>query len=702
MVKPETIDYAIAYDFQGNLIAENSERQFNINNIPEYSAARNGAKPIEQSQFRYRDSVRNNLLLDFTVPVFSQVNPVNGNLPLNDFNALNATDNLSGSQHILGYARIAINLNTLERQLYPFAVLIFSVAAVFTLLCALISTVITRRITFPLSRLAIAATELSSGNLDQRLPVTGSGEVRDLTRVVNHIFSGLKSHKTRIDVDRQLLSRKVDERTEQLVQRNSQLKSAIDEANRAKHRLHHLAYYDSLTVLPNRQFFTEQLNFLLRVAKRENHKLALLFIDLDNFKRINDSLGHSAGDLLLKEAAKRLQNCVRDSDLLARGTSVEDSKISVSRLGGDEFTIVLNNITDIKSAAVAAERVLAALSKPVNLEGHELVITPSIGITIAPDDSDNVEGLLRHADTAMYHAKTTGKNRFQYYSSHMNELGVQRLKLETDLRKAVERSELVLHYQPQVSIITGEIVGAEAMVRWQHPEHGLIPPMQFIPVAEEMGLIVDLGEFVLTQACKQMNQWQKQGIIFPKIAVNVSSLQFNHAWFIERIKQALEETGLTPGALELELTESVIMNNADATVDALNELKELGVSLSVDDFGTGYSSLNYLNRFPLDELKIDRSFIMDLGKDKHSAGLVSAIIAMAKSLDLKLVAEGVETEYQCKFLRDEGIEVIQGFLFSKAVPVEEFAALVRSNSIKEKVARLASKPILTGVAASGR
>ena len=312
-----------------------------------------------------------------------------------------------------------------------------------------------------------------------------------------------------------------------------------------------------------------------------------------------------------------------------------------------------------EAAGVVAKRLLAALAKPVMLDDHELVITPSIGIAIAPQHSDNVDGLLRNADTAMYHAKKTGRNNYKYYSSHMNEMGVQRLKLETELRRAVEKNELVLHYQPQVNILTGAIVGAEAMVRWQHPEHGLIPPLNFIPLAEEMGLIVDMGEWVLTEACRQMQAWQENGLKLPKMAVNVSSLQFNHAWFIERIKRALKETRLDPHLLELELTESVIMNNADATIAALHEIKKLGVTLSVDDFGTGYSSLNYLNRFPLDELKIDKSFISDMDKDKYNAGLVVAIIAMARSLNLGLVAEGVETREQYDFLREQGIQVIQ-------------------------------------------
>ncbi len=516
------------------------------------------------------------------------------------------------------------------------------------------------------------------------LRVNGTGEVREIATMLNLITRSLSSYKTKMDVEHHLLSLKVDERTTQLTKSNRQLKQAISDANKAKNRLRQLAYFDGLTVLPNRQLFTEQLGMMLRIAKRDEQRVALLFIDLDNFKRINDSLGHSAGDILLKEVASRLRTCIRESDLISRHIDPA-SEIGVSRLGGDEFTVVLNDIDHDDTAGMVAERLLAALARPLMLDEHELVITPSIGIAIAPQDSDNVDGLLRHADTAMYHAKTAGKNNYQYYSRHMNELGVQRLKLETELRRAVEQNELVVHYQPQINIHNGDIVGAEAMVRWQHPEYGLIPPMNFIPLAEEMGLIVDLGEWVLSEACQQMQLWRRKGLRLPKMAVNVSSLQFNHAWFIERIKRALSETGLDPRLLELELTESVIMNNADATVEALHELKALGVTLSVDDFGTGYSSLNYLNRFPLDELKIDKSFIADIDTDHQNAALVVAIIAMANSLDLSVVAEGVETREQFSFLLDQGIEVIQGFLFSKALPVEEFEALVKRSPFTAQI-----------------
>ncbi len=372
--------------------------------------------------------------------------------------------------------------------------------------------------------------------------------------------------------------------------------------------------------------------------------LGLLFLDLDNFKRINDSLGHSAGDLLLREVAKRLSNCVRESDVVAHYVEAS-ARIDVSRLGGDEFTVVLNQLDKPESAGTVARRLIDALIKPMTIEGHELVVTPSIGIAIAPRDAEVVEGLLKAADTAMYHAKSSGKNNFLFYNQDMDAAGVDRLKLETDLRKALERDELVLYYQPQVDTVSGSVVGAEALMRWQHPEQGLVPPFKFIPLAEEMGLIGTLGDWCLREACRQMIEFQGMGLDLPKVSVNVSALQFNQT-FIGRVGEVLKETALKPSRLELELTEGIMMDDTQGTINALNQLKDLGVSLSIDDFGTGYSSLSYLSRFPLDELKIDRSFVIDFDKTEADASLIIAIIAMGRSLKLQLVAEGVETDAQ--------------------------------------------------------
>ncbi|MCL4104059.1 UNVERIFIED_CONTAM: hypothetical protein GTU68_034921 [Idotea baltica] len=471
---------------------------------------------------------------------------------------------------------------------------------------------------------------------------------------------------------------KVDERTAQLSKRNEELNTAVKQVTETKDRLRQLAYFDSLTSLPNRRLFTEQLALLLRLATRERQTLALLFLDLDNFKRINDSLGHSAGDLLLREVGIRLSSCIRDSDV-------------VSHFCGDEFTVVLNKIEHVDSAAVVAQRIINSLSEPITIEGHELVITPSIGIAIAPRDAGDVEGLLRAADTAMYHAKSMGKNSYLYYDSEMDAAGIERLNLEIDLRKAIDRSELVLYYQPQVDTESGSVIGVEALVRWDHPQQGLIPPGKFIPLAEETGLIGALGDWVLQQACREMVEIRAAGLQLPKIAVNVSALQFNPS-FIQYVEDTLNETGLEPNALELELTEGLVIDNSNATLRALHALKHLGVRLSIDDFGTGYSSLSYLSRFPLDELKIDKSFVVDFDKSENDASLVIAIIAMGKSMNLKMVAEGVETRQQYHFLTQNGASIIQGYIFSEPVSADELRPMLTPYHFLNQIQLITENP----------
>ena len=626
---------------------------------------------------------------DVTIPVFSAVNPNDENLTRGDFGRALADPDSVESLHVIGYVYLVISTTLILVSLAQFIAIALTTFVSIALVCSLITMVVSRRITAPLTRLATIADGISSGEIDQDVQVDGSGEVRQIATMLNTIIGSLNTYKTKMDVDHQLLSMKVEERTAQLSKRNKELNTAVREVTETKDRLRKMAYFDSLTSLPNRRLFTEQLQLLLKLTKRNQQMLALLFLDLDNFKRINDSLGHSAGDLLLREVASRLAGCVRDSDVVAHYVD-GGSKIDVSRLGGDEFTVVLNQIESPEAAAMVAQRLIESLAAPMIIDGHELVVTPSIGIALAPRDGGNVEGLLKAADTAMYHAKDTGKNNYLFYSSDMDAAGVERLKLETDLRKAVERNELILHYQPQVDTNTGSVVGVESLIRWQHPKHGLVPPFKFIPLAEEMGLIDDLGDWVLREACRQMKAFEKLGFNLPKIAVNVSALQFNPL-FISRVAQALEEFELKPSSLELELTEGVVMNNAQDTIQALEDLKRLGVSLSIDDFGTGYSSLSYLSRFPLDELKIDRSFVIDFDKSDTDASLVIAIIAMGKSMNLSLVAEGVETHEQYHFLTQNGAHIIQGYLFSKPVEAKDLAPMLVPNHFKRQIEKIAGE-----------
>jgi diguanylate cyclase (GGDEF)-like protein len=444
----------------------------------------------------------------------------------------------------------------------------------------------------------------------------------------------------------------------------------ITERKRAEEQIYNLAYFDNLTGLPNRLLFKEHLSLSLAHAVRSNKVAAILFLDLDRFKQINDTLGHSIGDKLLQEVAERLLICVRKSDVVGRDEG-GDLTSSVARLGGDEFTVLLTDIVTLQDAARVARRIIDNVSQPINLDGHEVIVTTSIGISLYPDDGKDVVTLIKNADTAMYHAKDQGRNNFQFYTQSMNATAYERLVLENNLRKALEREEFFLHYQPQFDIATAEIIGVEALVRWKHPKMGIVSPGEFIPLAEETGLITQIDEWVMQTACAQNKLWQMAGLPPITIAVNLSGQHFIRKNLLDTVTRIIEDTGLDPRYLDLELTESVLMKNAKDTVNTLRALKEIGLHISIDDFGTGYSSLSYLKRFPLDTLKIDQSFVREITTDSDSAAITTAIIAMAHSLKLRVLAEGVETEEQLAFLRDHGCHAMQGFLYSRPLPAGE-------------------------------
>ncbi len=440
-------------------------------------------------------------------------------------------------------------------------------------------------------------------------------------------------------------------------------------------QIRQLAYYDCLTNLPNRMLFEDRLEQTVEQARRYERLTGVLFLDLDNFKRINDTLGHRMGDLLLKMVAERLMGCVRGSDSVAR-PSTDEKNSTVSRLGGDEFTIILVELRHAHDAATVAQRIIDEMSRPFLLGGREVFISVSIGIGICPQDGEDVTTLLRNADAAMYYAKEQGKSNYQFYAKSINSASLQRLALENDLRKALERNEFQVYYQPQIEISTGKMIGMEALLRWRRGGGEMISPGEFIPLAEEIGLIVQIGEWVLHNACMQNSAWQKAG--FPRIpvSVNLSSHQFRHRGILKTITEALSASGLDPECLILEITETVIMQNTDATLRTLHQLNAMGLRLSLDDFGTGYSSLSYLNRFPLFAIKIDRSFTKDITVDAYSAAITRAIIAMAHSLAMKVVSEGVETEEQLGFLSNLNCDEMQGYLVSKPLAVEEVTKLL--------------------------
>ena len=448
--------------------------------------------------------------------------------------------------------------------------------------------------------------------------------------------------------------------------------SDISERKASEQRIHRLAYYDALTHLPNRTLFQDRLHSALQHAERQHTWVVLMFLDLDRFKPINDSLGHAAGDRMLKEMALRLLGCVDEDD-------------TVARMGGDEFTLLLQprptQQAALNRAIHVAEQILASLVKPFVLEGREFFVTASIGIALSPQDGNELSQLMKNADTAMYHAKERGKNNFQFYQADMNASALERLELESDLRHALDQGEFTLYYQPQFSGDGKRLTGAEALLRWRHPRRGLVPPVEFIPVLEELGLVVEVGEWVLREACRQLREWHLARVRVPKVSVNISARQFSDGQLGTRIAGILQEIGLPPACLELELTESILMREVSEAMQILAGLKRLGLSIAVDDFGTGYSSLNYLKQFPIDVLKIDRTFVDGLPSGEQDAQIARAIIAMAHSLNLSVIAEGVETHEQLEFLREHGCDEVQGYLFGRPMPAARFEAQFSNDAL---------------------
>ena len=452
----------------------------------------------------------------------------------------------------------------------------------------------------------------------------------------------------------------------------------ITEQKLTEEKIRRLAYFDSLTGLLNRLSFQERMESALALAKRNQRIMAILFLDLDNFKQINDTLGHDQGDLLLKTVADQLLEGTRASDAVAR-IGADDIEADVARLGGDEFTILLTEIAQREDAGLVAQRILNLLSEPIFLGEHKVFATPSIGVAVFPDDGETSSSLLKNADTAMYHAKQCGKDNFQFYTSAMNTNSLVRLNLDSELRQALDNNEFIIHYQPIRDCRSNKIIGCESLLRWNSLQHGLIQPDNFIPLIENNGMIFEIGKWVLFSACLQNKAWQLAGLEPIQIAVNLSSLQFRHSNLLNTIEQALLESQLDPSYLALELTESMIMQISKQTITTLQKLKQAGVGLSIDDFGTGYSSLSYLKRFPLSTLKIDKSFIHDLPKNKDDAAITTAVIAMAHSLNLRVIAEGVEKPEQADFLKMLGCEALQGYLFGRPVPAEDFTQLLEKN-----------------------
>jgi predicted signal transduction protein with EAL and GGDEF domain len=496
----------------------------------------------------------------------------------------------------------------------------------------------------------------------------------------------------------------IDAKTAELRAANEALKreaalreEALRRLGESNEQIRALAYQDGLTGLPNRRLFNEHLGKALARSRRKGTEFAVLFIDIDNFKLINDTIGHQAADDVLRELARSLSVLIRDDDMLGlyhdenvdttATISLEPVGDAVlSRLGGDEFVVLLPDTRDRFAAGTVARRILAHFEQPISAGGHEVFVTASIGIATYPEDGLTSDLLIRNADTAMYHAKQQGKAAFQYYSAAMNAASVERLTLETGLRHALEDGSLALHYQPQIDVGTGRIVGAEALLRWEHPQRGYISPSSFIPIAEACGLIVPIGEWVLERACAQAAEWRRAGLPPIPIAVNVSGVQFHRQDLCDVVRRKLDAFGLDPSVLHIEITETAIVAARERAIALLGQLRELGVRVALDDFGTGYSSLSYLKSFPIDTVKIDRSFVAEMLTDHTTASIVEAIVSMTRILGLSVVAEGVEDQSQFAFLQRVGCDVVQGFYVSGAVPAEQFAKLLAEHDGKARLA----------------
>jgi diguanylate cyclase (GGDEF)-like protein len=548
---------------------------------------------------------------------------------------------------LLGYVRAYTDTQLLSQRLQRYLAVMVIVLVSTCLLAWLLSSWAQKWISRPVTLLAEAARKVTvSRDYSVRAPVDGSDELASLGRDFNRMLEQIEQRD-------QMLEQQVAQRTEELLDLNSQFR--------------HQAYHDALTKLPNRALFDDRLTLATAHAERRGAKVAVLFLDLDNFKTVNDTLGHEVGDEMLRVIGGRLTEATRKGD-------------TVARLGGDEFTIVVPNLRSADVAGQVAQGVIDSINKPLFVHGRQLQCTTSIGISVYPDDGEDVTTLKRNADTAMYHAKSYGRNNYQYYSHEMNVRVRERLMLETELRGAIETDQLFLLYQPQIDVAKDCIVGVEALVRWRHPERGVIGSDQFIPFAEETGLITAIDKWVLREACSQLDAWSAVCPESIRIAVNLSVLDLRSQGLLDMVESVLIETGIDPAALELEITESGLMRRADESLTTLQGLRAMGIGLAIDDFGTGYSSLSYLKRFPIDTIKIDQSFVRDINVDPDDAAIVNAIILMARSLKLRVVAEGVELEQQKDLLHNLDCNFMQGNLLSGALPPNEIIKLLENQN----------------------
>lgn len=681
----EMLDYAITTDPAGELIEKKS-----TSGAPVISSRRGNQDELsviiaERKRGATRDDDKVGLLnssdplLVISVPVTTTVNPLTRELAPSAFAQANFLVQEKSSRFVIGYVEAGVTERDLWVSMTPFAIQWGLISSGLVLIAFLIVRSSANSIGKPLEQLGRIADQISHGEVPNqiRLNYGRNDEIADIAGVLNGVIMGVHKLKSQMDVDKSLLSLKVDAQ-------QKKLSAAEEEVNQTRNRLKRVANIDPVTQLPNRRLILEQLDMLIRIASREQRHIGVLLIDIANLGKINDTLSHDVGDHVLREIANRLTETVRRSDVV----SYDDTPKDVSRVSHDEFFVLLHGIKSVEDAEQAGRRILEVLTEPVTVGDQQILPMLFMGVAIAPDHGVTGENLLRAADIAANDSRLNNIRGPNLYDQSMDQKGSDRFQLEVDLGRADFDKELELHYQPQIDIESGEIIGAEALIRWNHPTRGLIPPFQFIPIAEETGMIVDMGDWILVQALRDFQMLKSDGHPVPKISVNVSALQLTTA-FVDKVEAAVKSTGIDPKSLELELTESLLVEDLDKVLVLLNRLhNDIGVRLSVDDFGTGYSSLAYLAQFPLDELKVDRSFVIAMEKDENSAKVTGAIIAIGRELGLDIVAEGVDNPEQLRQLREFGAKVIQGFYFSKPLPLRELQRFIEYKPFREQLASI--------------
>ncbi len=625
------------------------------------------------SQFKRPQGINDNVVnarLVVSVPILSPINPIDYSLtPQNYRDALFAASS-TGPRFVVGYIEVATSRQEFLQAMADTAVFTVLLVIAGLAIVLFLVRILSRSIGKPLEHMAEVAHRISIGELPQntRLPIKRNDEIGEIANVLNGVLEGVHKLKARIDVDRALLSIKVDSASKKL-------SAAEEQVSQAQRQIKRVAYYDAVTGLPNRRLMLEQLGMLIQIAAREKRYIGVILIDSEGLRRINETRGREVSDNVLRELAERIKNTLRDSDIISREETSGDSR-DLARVGNDEFCVLLHGLEKPDAANLVSQRLYYALTDPIRVDGRQMRLDVHIGVALAPNHGKEPNTLMRAADVAMSVARRDNAQKPVFYEKAMDVEGSERFELSVDLQNADFDREMALVYQPQIDTATGEIIGAEALIRWNHPTKGMIPPFKFIPLAEESGHIIALGNWVLRRACIDIASLRDKGVKLPKVSINDSALQLTEA-FLESVSDTLSHLELEPGCLELELTESLLVQNFNTVMEQLTYLHDtLGVRLSIDDFGTGYSSLAYLSRFPLDELKVDRSFVLGMEQSDNFAKITAAIIAMARQLKLDIVVEGVDSPQQYQTIREYGASVIQGYLFSRPLPLDDLETFI--------------------------